>query len=156
MKFLNISNHPIDKWGEAQRKAAGLTRGVEGFDLPFPQVSPALDGAGVAALATQMLRQVRGIGESSEADEVSGVWAVHLMGEQSFCFLLAAALKRLGYNVVVSTTERVVEEKDGQKVSVFQFVRFRPLDGRVDLRTEAEERAEKAKGVLAWAGALED
>ena len=52
--------------------------------------------------------------------------AVHLMGEQTFCFAL---LNYVGVDKIpfyASTTERnVIELENGSKQSVFKFVRFR-------------------------------
>ena len=35
--FVNISNHPSSKWGDAQKGAAlRMGYGIELFDIPFP------------------------------------------------------------------------------------------------------------------------
>ena len=37
--FVNLSNHPVESWGERQRSAAEAIGG-EVVDFPFPEVSP--------------------------------------------------------------------------------------------------------------------
>ena len=119
-KFINISNHPISKWDESQKRKAGLLGGVEGIDIPFPNVPPEAD---VLPLARELVAEVQAMG--SPADEDVGIWGVHVMGEQTLCFPVVAELLRLGYNCLASTTERKVIEKDGVKTSMFSFVKFR-------------------------------
>ncbi|MGQ9848195.1 MAG: hypothetical protein ACUVQP_11950, partial [Bacteroidales bacterium] len=51
--------------------------------------------------------------------------AVHLMGEFTFVYNLVNLLKKKNIKVIVSTTDRIVEESDGKKIVTFQFVRFR-------------------------------
>ncbi|MGQ9799960.1 MAG: hypothetical protein ACUVRG_11875, partial [Ignavibacterium sp.] len=51
--------------------------------------------------------------------------AVHLMGEFTFVYNLVNLLKKKNIKVIVSTTDRIVEESDGKKIVIFQFVRFR-------------------------------
>ena len=50
---------------------------------------------------------------------------VHVMGEMTFTYYLVSLLKAKGITCVASTTERIIEEKDGMKTSLFKFVKFR-------------------------------
>lgn len=122
--FINISNHPSSKWGEPQlREAKTLAGDGNVLDLPFPNVPPEATELEVGEIArktfSEMLNLVKG---SEEAD------VVHLMGEQALCFFLTEILREEGFPVFVSTTKRaVVENKDGTKVSTFEFVKFRRI-----------------------------
>jgi len=112
--FLNISNHPVQKWDAAQRQAAeGMASPV--VDLPFPAVPPEADEDLVAALCEQVLAQVPDA-------------ATHAMvqGEFTLTFALVKELQARGVVCVAATTARdVVEGPDGTKMSRFRFVRFR-------------------------------
>lgn len=114
--LLNLSNHPSSVWPVEQQSAARKQFGAV-QDLDFPYINPAATSDEVALLAEQYVNKIRAI------DPL----AVHLMGELTFCFQLANLLKAIGYEVVASTTHRTVAyTPDGQKVSNFQFVQFRP------------------------------
>ncbi len=123
MNFINISNHPIAGWGDTQKKAAGLLNGVVGTDIPFPNVPSGATSGEIVAMATCLAQQVCAIG--NPAEEEVGVWGIHIMGEQTLCFALITKLMELGYNVLASTTERVVVETPTGKTSRFDFSRFR-------------------------------
>jgi hypothetical protein len=51
--------------------------------------------------------------------------AVHIMGELTFTYRMVTKLKNAGITCIASTTKRNVIEKDGAKVSRFEFVKFR-------------------------------
>ena len=51
--------------------------------------------------------------------------AVHIMGALTFTFRMVTNLKNVGITCIASTTKRTVIEKDGAKVSRFEFVKFR-------------------------------
>jgi hypothetical protein len=112
--LLNLSNHPSSSWGEAQMQAAQTHYGhVE--DMPFPHIDPESGYEQVNDLANQVFEDIKKRNPS----------AVHLMGELTFCFILANILKDSGIECVASTTQRLVEENNGQKISTFKFVGFR-------------------------------
>ncbi len=115
--FLNISNHPSDKWPEAQKQAAGEWA-EELADIPFPHISPTAEEDELKRIADEIL---------SEIDRrFPRVAAVHLMGELTFTHCLVGLLQQRGIPVLASTTERIVHaEVDGKKTSEFRFVRFR-------------------------------
>ena len=56
------------------------------------------------------------------ATENSGAFAVHLMGEMTFCFALITRLKSIGIDCIASTTRRnVTDNADGSKTTHFEF-----------------------------------
>ncbi|AEA21028.1 TIGR02221 family CRISPR-associated protein [Prevotella denticola] len=115
--FLNLSNHPLSTWSSAQLAAAKEYGGLE--EMPFPDISPELSAGDVQAMATAYVDDIlkhypaRGL-------------TVHVMGEMTFCYHVARQLKEAGVCCVASTSERIVEELDGdRKLAQFSFVRFR-------------------------------
>ena len=112
--LLNLTNHSSNLWPENQRKKAiELFKSI--IDLPFPQISPSLDSAGLDLLAEDYEHQVR------KLDPI----AVHIMGEMTFTFRLVTLLKSQGISCVASTTQRIASEENGIKISKFEFVQFR-------------------------------
>lgn len=116
--LINLSNHPSNKWpAEQLAKAADFGEIV---DIPFPQVAPTGDMVYIRELANEYLNQILDLARDKEA-------TVHLMGEMNFTYCMVELLRKHGIPCVASTTQRnVVESSEGQKVSVFQFVQFRP------------------------------
>jgi HEAT repeat protein len=116
--LINLTNHPLEDWEDAQRSAARQFGVVK--DLPFPQVSPELTGDEVLDLAVEYLGRVKHLLPMPEEHS-----AIHLMGEQVFTALLVQLLQREGYRVVASTTYRDTSYEGEKKITVFRFVRFR-------------------------------
>ncbi len=110
--LLNLSNHPSASWSESQLAAAG----GQVVDMLFPQVAPDGNETYIENLANEYLRTIL---------ENKDISAVHVMGEMNFTFALVTRLKASGIKCVASTTQRETVEKDGVKISKFQFVRFR-------------------------------
>ena len=114
--FINLSNHHSAMWSEEQRSAA---RGYgEIVDMPFPNVPPSDTKAQVETLATKQVDEIL----KSAQDAVP---TVHVMGEMSLTFRIVQKLKAQGIRCVCSTTQRIVTERDGQKVTEFHFEHFR-------------------------------
>lgn len=112
--LLNLSNHPSSKWTPAQLSAAIEQYGsVE--DWPFPNIAPEATVDDIRLLAEQYTDKIR------RADPM----AVHLMGEMTFTFRLVTMLQAVGIPCIASTTHRTVEERDGKKIVLFEFVQFR-------------------------------
>ena len=116
--FINISNHPSSKWSPAQLAAAG----GKVVDIPFPNVPPTATPAEVEEMAQRLL------------DEVAkhGFFHTHtamVQGEFSLTYALTGMLIRLGTEVVVATSfeRKSVENPDGSKTVVFEFVQFRRI-----------------------------
>jgi hypothetical protein len=114
--FVNISNHPANKWSPAQiANAGGQVR-----DIQFPNVAPMATTAEVAKLADDL------------ADQVAEGEMAMVQGEFSLTYALTRRLRARGILVVVACTERKVTEvqKEGktEKVVVFEFLCFREVE----------------------------
>ena len=112
--FVNLSNHPSDQWGEAQRQDA-LCYG-EIIDLPYPQIPVKIENDAMETLVSDYYDQIVRLDKP----------VVMLQGEAVFAFRLANRVKEAGIQVLASCTERVSEEErleDGsiRKVSRFQY-----------------------------------
>lgn len=118
--LINLSNHPKNKWSEKQLNAA-LRKYKSVVDFPFPLISPNANTLQVKKKAEKYLKQILKLLKSSE-DKHN---AVHLMGEFTFVFHLANILKNKNISTIVSTSNRIVEEREGKKIVTFDFVRFR-------------------------------
>jgi hypothetical protein len=130
--FVNLSNHRLESWSVEQldyaRRSLGIAEGGKLnfciddwrlYDIPFPVVDPKAWTHQIFRLADSI---VRGLTEKLQNKQT----IFHVMGEMTLTYSLISILHVFGYNnVVASTTERIAEEKDGQKVSSFRFVQFR-------------------------------
>jgi hypothetical protein len=112
--LLNISNHPSSRWTDQQKKTAEKQFDTI-QDLAFPNIAPEATATEVQQLADEFMEEI-----SQQSPT-----AVHLMGEMTFTFALVTKLKKAGIPCIASTTNRIVEEKDGKKIVQFQFVQFR-------------------------------
>lgn len=112
--FVNLSNHPTEKWDEAQTRAAhALAERIQ--DVPFPAVPPEADEAAIGMLAKVCLAKVPR--ETTHA---------LVQGEFTLTVELVRLLQARGVTCLAATTTRNVEEEsNGRKVSSFTFVRFR-------------------------------
>ena len=115
--LINCSNHPSRLWGPSQRAAASAYGEI--LDIPFPQVDPRLDEAGLRRL----------VGDFAARIEALGADAVFLAGEFTFLFMLVDKLLRDGENVICACSRRETEEvlrADGasEKRAVFVFERL--------------------------------
>ncbi|MDG1432387.1 MAG: CRISPR-associated protein [Saprospiraceae bacterium] len=112
--LLNISNHPSSRWTDQQKKTAEQQfETIE--DLAFPNISPEATAGDVQILAGEFIKKINKRSPK----------AVHLMGEMTFTYALVSKLKKAGIKCIASTTNRIVEEKDGKKIVQFQFVQYR-------------------------------
>ena len=115
--FLNLSNHPSDKWSKAQLDAARAYGEV--VDMPFPEIDPGATTEEIHRLAEEYAKEI-----SSRYPDCD--LTVHLMGEMTFCFRLVTLLHARGIRCVASTTQRKTSElPDGTKESIFEFQAFR-------------------------------
>lgn len=118
--LINLTNHPSSKWTEEQLKEARELFDTV-VDLPFPNIPPEASTSEVITIVIDYLKKiVELLKNSNDSND-----AVHVMGEMVFVYHLVSLLKRHNIPAVASTTERVVEEENGVKVSKFKFVRFR-------------------------------
>lgn len=117
--LINLSNHPLEKWSEAQVAAAKL-QFVELVDLPHPNIPPEWELEEVDALAQEYAQKCFALANGS-------AFSAHIMGELTFCLCVIQHLQLQNIVCIASTTDRIVEEEaNGIKRSTFQFVRFRP------------------------------
>ncbi len=114
--FINLSNHPSSGWGEGQLTAAQRIGDI--VDVAFPLVAPGASADEVKQMARELVEHIMEMGDTATL-------TVHIMGEMTLTYNIVAALSRLGVRCVASTTERMVTEVDGKKVSEFHFVQFR-------------------------------
>ncbi len=118
--LINISNHPSNQWSEKQFKSA-IKKFKSVYDLAFPHISPNANSNQVKIKARKYYEIILKLLKSSK-DKSN---AVHLMGELTFVFHLTQMLKKKNIKVIASTTDRIVEENNGKKIVIFNFVRFR-------------------------------
>lgn len=116
--FINLSNHPAEKWDLKQMEAA-LEYG-ELVEIAFPPINPHFTDEELDQLVAAYYEKV-----TAYEDPV-----VMLQGEFVFTFRLTTLLKRAGIKVVAGCSERRAIEfvdEDGNHVrrSVFEFVKFR-------------------------------
>lgn len=113
--FINLSNHPSGEWNEPQLLAAKKLGEI--VDIPFPQIPPEASTMDVGKIAELYLELIT---------VYKDIAAVHLMGEMTFTFSLVKLLQRNGIKVLASTTKRnSVNNHDGSRTVVFEFVQFR-------------------------------
>lgn len=117
--FINLTNHPSDQWSEEQ--TASATAIGEIVDIPFPTVSSDCDKKQIAMLADDYEKRILQTAGNRKP-------VVHIMGEMNLTYAIVHRLRYRGITCVASTTERVAEELDGQKISSFKFVQFRDYE----------------------------
>jgi hypothetical protein len=83
--------------------------------MPFPNIDPHGTPDQILIMAEKYGNEIRKMNPR----------AVHIMGELTFTFCLVHLLQSWGYLCLASTSERMVEEKEGKKVITFSFVQFR-------------------------------
>ena len=119
--FINFSNHPSQIWSREQTDAA---RGYGAIvDVSFPAVPPDASEEEIQGMAEQSCVQIASVIEGVNGGETS---AVHIMGEMTLTYAIVNRLLKRGVCCMASTTTReVTTDTDGNKISVFRFVRFR-------------------------------
>jgi CRISPR-associated protein Csx16 len=115
--FVNISNHPSDRWSPAQRQAA-LRYAPEIQDWPFPSVPATAETVTVVAIADDLVAALM--------REVPGVTHAMVQGEFTLVQALVRRLEGRGISCLSATTRReLIEDDGGVKTTRFEFVRFR-------------------------------
>ena len=112
--LINFTNHPKLTWSDSQINLAQKNYG-DIIDLPFPKIDPNSSTEMIYELAENYFDKI---------NKMSPV-TVHLMGELSFCYMLAKMLEKNAIPCIVSTTKRVAYVDGEVKTAVFQFVSFR-------------------------------
>lgn len=111
--FINFTNHPSRRWKEEQLLAAKKYGVI--LDFPFPEVDPCGDKEYIMRLAKDYLEMIMLMHPA----------AVLCQGEFCMTHHMVLRLQEKGVMVLSSCSERIVEEKDGRKVSTFAFRGFR-------------------------------
>ena len=117
--FINLSNHPSDKWDENQRKEA-LKYG-EIVDIMFPYVDPEADEAHVVQAAEKIMSRIL---------QTENIEAVMVQGEYTLTYEIVKRLQGESIKALCSCTRRDTTEFTDEsgnliKQSVFRFVKFR-------------------------------
>jgi hypothetical protein len=119
--FVNLSNHPVSTWPEAQRQAAealGLGEVCE-LEGGMPQVDPDADTNEVERLAEELAQRAL----------AQGARGAHVAGEAGLTVALVSRLQARGVRCFSATTDRNAEMRteNGEwvKTSVFRFRRWR-------------------------------
>jgi len=122
--FVNLSNHPSDKWSEEQTRAvlavpcpiAPINKIV---DVSFPAVDPADDTPVLAKVAEKIIH-----------DLPPGTVAALVQGEYILSTLIVQGLQALSIDCYTATTHRnVIDLPDGKKLTEFKFERLRKYPG---------------------------
>ncbi len=121
--LINFTNHPSDKWPEAQYTAAKERFGTV-LDYKFPNVPPEADEEEIKQLAEKYFQMIVAAFDSCANEPFEN--AVHIQGEFTLVYRLVSLLKSSGIKCIASTTRRIVKEHDdGSRTYQFDFVRFR-------------------------------
>ncbi len=136
MKILiNHSNHPVGKWEEAQRQGWDVI-----VDLPFPSVSSVSSVEEVEKLVEDNIEKIFEIAKQNEKQDEKASIYLMLQGEFSYCYIMMKKLqekmreKGVDIKFAIPTTERIVQENEkGEKISKFQFQRWREIDIKPDI-----------------------
>ena len=116
--FINLTNHPSNKWDEKQIEAAKQYGEI--IDISFPDITAQADEKQIVKLAEQYFDYIRGY----------HCTAVMVQGEFTFTYHLVKMLEEAGIPALAACSERKVEEIVNSDYSVskkvdFHFVRFR-------------------------------
>jgi len=122
--LLNFSNHQHNSWPNEQQDLANREFSSV-TDMLFPDIDTMLSSDGIKELALVYSEKISQIMQQAKNTSPSEKHAVHIMGEFTFCFTLINLLKEKGILCVASTTKRIVEMKEGKKISKFEFCSFR-------------------------------
>jgi hypothetical protein len=120
--LINFTNHPNEKWSEKQKQLAIAEFG-QIVDMPFPEIEPHAGTAEIKLLAE--LYFTRLVAHFDHCASTPKANAVHIQGEFTFAFALVKLLQSCDIKCLASTSKRIVQEKDGRKLVLFDFVQFR-------------------------------
>lgn len=115
--LLNVSNHPSELWGSKQLDAAHQYGGV--VDIPFPPIPAETTSIEIERKVEEYLQKIRAYTHP----------IIMVQGEFVFNFRIVSGLKKQGYGVVASVSERVAREEQDEngvetKTSTFEFRGF--------------------------------
>lgn len=117
-ELINHTNHPSERWEEAQRRAAEEYGTI--MDIPFPQIPADWDENAVRRLAEENARVILARSPA----------AVLVQGEFTYTYALINLLKAADIPVLSACSERHVSERVNEagetvRESRFAFCRFR-------------------------------
>lgn len=116
--LLNITNHPSNKWSEEQMNGA-LSLALDVIDIPFPNIDPKLSTEEVYQLADDLVENIK------KKYGFNNICCL-VQGDFTLTFALVTCLNYHEIPVYAATSERsTVNNDDGSKTSVFNFVQFR-------------------------------
>lgn len=130
--MVNLTNHPVAKWGRAQLAAATAIapEGVGDLAGGMPTVPPDATRDDVVALACSIVdRAWAQVCDDAGHDDVDVCFAVQ--GEPTLTHHIVRYAEARGWRCFAATTDRKAVEvvaADGTvtKTSVFEFVQWRP------------------------------
>lgn len=111
--FINLTNHPSEKWGEKQINEANKYGQI--IDMPFPEINPYWDEDEINELISQYYLLIC---EKKPS-------AVLCQGEFTFCYGLIKKLLDGNIRTLAACSERKTITLAGKKISKFEFVKFR-------------------------------
>ena len=115
--FINLTNHPSDKWSESQRKAAEEYGEI--VDIGFPDIDSKMSSEEVKRFAMDYVKKIM---EKKPK-------CVLCQGEFTFSYQVIKELKARGIKTVAACSERHTSEMVAGDVtsrgSVCEFVQFR-------------------------------
>lgn len=118
--FINISNHPSQRWCDDQRAAAEVFGEI--VDLGFPNIDADEATGQVSARAEALCQEI-------VQHYVANRDVVHVMGEMTFTYALVRRLQAQGFTCLASTTSRIKQMlPDGTFLSEFRFKTFRDYE----------------------------
>lgn len=122
--FINLSNHPSDRWGTEQYKEAHKYGYI--VDIAFPQVAFDATSDDIDELVQEKHKEIFGFLMDHENEEN----VLMVEGEFVFTFRMVTRFKAEGMTVVAAVTQRISSEErqqDGsiRKISRFKFEGFR-------------------------------
>lgn len=133
MLFINLSNHPSNKWAQEQLYAAKKYDNPNGSneiaDIAFPNIPPDYTTEQVEEMAAGYASVIE---QACYQDKIERV--IHLAGELSFCFAFAKYFAthtrwaNRNITIVTACSDRISTDLgDGKKELHFIFKQFRPL-----------------------------
>ena len=118
MMFINLSNHPSDKWSIKQTECAKAYG--ELVDMPFPKIDPYGTDEYINGLVQEYFEKI----------VAYDTCVVMVQGEYLFTYRLVCKLKEAGIKVLAGCSERrtieyVDENGFTDRRSEFEFVDFK-------------------------------
>lgn len=114
--FINLTNHPSEKWSEEQKNMAKKYGKI--IDFPFPNVQASATEEYIQNLCNTTVDAVMKLSPC----------VVLCQGEFTLAFQIINRLLELGIVVVAACSERVVVEEGNRKESYFNFTKFRRFE----------------------------